>query len=448
MRPAVTILDIPTLIVMSSLSIGWAGLLLFVLRDRLITGANLFGFGPLAIWAMALLVGAAGLALAGVLTPPADRLVLNTLLLQGAALCWTAARVFGERPPVLSLMIAGPVGWLCAVSVLPEHAAGAFASGALLPGVHAVWPACAVGAAYTTATFWELWRCRSERLPALRVALLLMGMHAVIFGARAGFDLASGLLSTSVFAGFGAGPGIEIALIIEGVLHTTGMAFVLLSLTAERAAVRATAELRRQVMVDGLTGLGNRRQFDTHLTEEHRRFVRHGTALALVLIDADHFKRYNDRYGHIEGDRCLRSIAGCVGQFAKRPGDLAARFGGEEFALVLPGTDLVGAAALAEQLRAAVRDLALVHADGAEGRVTVSLGVAAWPGPLGQAELAELATADALLRAADAALYRAKAAGRDTVSLASPSLVPPELVPPEPAQSRTAHLVRARQDLG
>ncbi len=406
-----TSLDIPTLVIVGALSIGWAGLLLFVLRDRLVDGANLFGSGALAIWAVALLVGAAGLGLAGAVPPPADRLVSNTLLLLGSALSWTAARVFGERAPVLPAVLAGPLGWLALALVLPD---------AFRPGVHAVWPACAIGAAYTAATFRELWRCRPEHLPALPVALLLIGLHAVIFTGRALSDL----LPTS----HSAEAGIQIALILEGVLHTSGMAFVLLALTAERAGLRATAELRRQAMVDGLTGLANRRHFDTHLAEEHRRFVRHGTSLALVLIDADHFKRYNDRYGHIEGDRCLRSIAACVAQFAKRPGDLAARFGGEEFALILPGTDLVGAAALAEQLRAAVHTQDLVHADGVGGRVTVSLGVAAWPGPPG------LATADSLLREADTALYRAKAAGRNMICLA----------PPSPGLVRTALLARAR----
>lgn len=397
---------------MSALSIGWAGVLMFVLQDRSTGSASLFGLGPLAIWAVALLVGSAGLGLAGGTPPPADRLVLNTMLLLGSALSWTAARVFGERQPRLGAVVAGPLGWVIATLALSTYAD---------VGAHAVWSACGVGAAYTAATFRELWRCRDEALPALPVALILMGVHILIYTARAVSNLVPTAPDTEAL--------VQVALVIEGMLHTVGMGFVLLALTAERAAIRATAGLRQQAMVDGLTGLANRRHFDTHLEQEHRRYARHNSPLSLVLIDADQFKRFNDRYGHVEGDTCLRNIAACVGQFANRPGDLAARFGGEEFAILLPGTDLMGAAAVADNVRVAILNLNMPHADGVDGRVSVSLGVAAWPGGPG------FVTIDALVRDADQALYRAKAAGRAVVRVTHSA----------PGPLRSAVLARARQ---
>jgi len=135
---------------------------------------------------------------------------------------------------------------------------------------------------------------------------------------------------------------------------------------------------------------------------------RGGAPFAMILTDVDFFKKYNDRYGHVAGDACLRKVAGAIATGARRPADLAARYGGEEFALILPDTDLDGAMAVAELIRAAVAALAIEHADSASGRVTLSLGVVAgYPG----SEPDHMACA--WVEAADAALYEAKAAGRD-----------------------------------
>ncbi|ONG48222.1 hypothetical protein BKE38_22210 [Pseudoroseomonas deserti] len=183
-------------------------------------------------------------------------------------------------------------------------------------------------------------------------------------------------------------------------------------LAAERALAGLAQRLATLAATDGLTGLANRRQFDEALAEAWRR-AEAGQGLALLLVDADCFKAYNDRYGHQEGDRILRAIAAAIGVTAKRAGDVAARYGGEEFAVLLPATGPEAAAHVAEALRRRVHALDLPHADAPAGRVTISIGVAALP-PGARAPGA----AACLVEAADAALYAAKRQGRDRVALA------------------------------
>ena len=168
-------------------------------------------------------------------------------------------------------------------------------------------------------------------------------------------------------------------------------------------ALRAIADL------DGLTRLPNRRKFDEVFAREWKRGLRQGSTLALLLIDVDYFKRYNDHYGHLAGDDCLKEVACALAGVAHRPGDLAARYGGEEFALILPDTDAEGARHIAEQARQALRELALPHAasEVAE-RVTASIGVAA--------ALPADEHFERLIGEADEALYRAKEGGRDRMA--------------------------------
>ena len=164
--------------------------------------------------------------------------------------------------------------------------------------------------------------------------------------------------------------------------------------------------LRRWVYVDGLTGLHNRRHFDEQLTSEWGRAVRNNTALSVVLLDVDFFKRYNDRYGHLAGDDCLRRVAATVKASLKRPADLVARYGGEEFVCLLPHTDLNGALHVARHLGQLVFAQGIEHADSSAAPVvTVSLGVCS------KREQAT-GTVGELLRQADAQLYAAKARGR------------------------------------
>ena len=169
--------------------------------------------------------------------------------------------------------------------------------------------------------------------------------------------------------------------------------------------IELAKKLEKLATTDSLTGLANRRRFDEHFTAEVARSARSGEPLTLVLCDVDHFKRFNDRYGHQGGDACLIEVARALDDVVRRPADLAVRYGGEEFALVLPGTSEEGAAVLAERLRARMRELAVPHEDNdGRGVVTLSAGVATVIGSW---------TVDEIVALADRALYEAKASGRD-----------------------------------
>ena len=181
-----------------------------------------------------------------------------------------------------------------------------------------------------------------------------------------------------------------------------GQAILLRRELDRRAA--AETDLAQLSMTDALTGLPNRRHLDHFIAREWRRAGRTGATLAMLLIDADHFKDLNDRFGHVRGDEVLRRLADVIDGSIRRPGDLAARYGGEEFAVVMPDTDLAGARRIAELIRHRVASL--IVGDGL--RLTVSIGVAAVRPPPG-------ATVGALIAEADAALYAAKSAGRDRV---------------------------------
>ncbi|MDX5373478.1 MAG: diguanylate cyclase [Pseudomonadaceae bacterium] len=167
--------------------------------------------------------------------------------------------------------------------------------------------------------------------------------------------------------------------------------------------------LRAQVMLDGLTGIPNRRAFDERLEAAWGQSCRDGSPLSLLMIDVDHFKHYNDHYGHLQGDQCLRQVARALAGVLNRPYDLLARFGGEEFVGLLPDTDEAGAVQIAERMRAAIAGLDIEHAAApGSGRLGVSIGVAtALPTPL--------SSAAEHLGWADEQLYRAKREGRDRV---------------------------------
>jgi diguanylate cyclase (GGDEF)-like protein/PAS domain S-box-containing protein len=181
----------------------------------------------------------------------------------------------------------------------------------------------------------------------------------------------------------------------------------------EEEAADANRRLRALAGQDGLTGLANRRTFDDTLAHEYRRAKRERRNFALIMIDVDWFKAFNDRYGHLAGDDCLRKVGAVLSSVLQRPGDLAARYGGEEFVALLPHTDEIGAASVAERVRQAVLELAIRHDAGACGVVTISAGVA------GLNEIGRDSEAEALLRAADQALYCAKRTGRNIVVRAS-----------------------------
>ncbi len=180
--------------------------------------------------------------------------------------------------------------------------------------------------------------------------------------------------------------------------------------SAEAALLRSTERLSVLAATDGLTGTANRRTYDGVLQSEWHRAIRSREPIALLMLDIDYFKLYNDRYGHPDGDRALRAVAACIRDCVRRPGDLVARYGGEEFAVLLPDTDRAGALHLAEQIRAAVAGLAMPHAGSPLGVLTVSIGAAVERPDEGEEP-------DVLVQAADEALYAAKRGGRDRVGV-------------------------------
>jgi diguanylate cyclase (GGDEF)-like protein len=176
------------------------------------------------------------------------------------------------------------------------------------------------------------------------------------------------------------------------------------------AARRHKALLENPTDTDSLTGLPNRRLFEDRLVREYERARRSGAPFALVMADVDHFKKYNERYGHLSGDDCLRKLAAAIGEGARRPADLAARYGGEEFGIILADTDRTGANAVVDTIRAAVAALDLRHPDNPAGHVTLSMGVY-----VGHPALAERNDPLAWVEVAEALLCEAKEGGRNCV---------------------------------
>lgn len=161
--------------------------------------------------------------------------------------------------------------------------------------------------------------------------------------------------------------------------------------------------------LDGLTGIPNRRYFDEHFDAEWRRALRYNTSLSLIMCDIDYFKDYNDTYGHLSGDDCLRQVASTLSANLNRSGELVARYGGEEFAIVLPYSSLENAASLAEKLRSEIESLGIAHVNSKVSRyVTISLGVASVVPTM------DLLPAS-LISSADKALYMGKKEGRNQV---------------------------------
>ena len=184
-----------------------------------------------------------------------------------------------------------------------------------------------------------------------------------------------------------------------------------------KARIRNHIRLKQQAdlleslsLLDALTDIPNRRRFDEALAVEWKRAVRDATPLSLLMIDIDHFKQYNDHYGHGAGDVCLQKIAAELAKGVVRPGDLVARYGGEEFVVILPETVLEAALQIGERLRDSIEKLALTHVYPKAGSiVTISVGAAA------QAGISEDLSPQILKDAADKALYSAKETGRNRV---------------------------------
>jgi diguanylate cyclase (GGDEF)-like protein len=385
-------LDLPTLLVVATIGIAFAGIVLNLAawRDE---GARALGF-----WGAALLLASAGLAaiVAAPLPNPAAVLLGDALLTLSGALCWAGARIFtGSKAPYW-LVLAGPALLLL---VAAAHA---------IDVAHVSLTLILIGG-YTVAAAVALARDHAEQLRSRNAAITLLLFHAVFQFAR----VILAILGLGIYHSHAH--GIYVAVFLEALLFAIAISTVLLAMVKEQAALRSTRQLRRMTMVDGLTGLGNRRQFDQSLARETRRAARVRQNLALLMIDVDHFKLYNDTYGHLPGDTCLRAIAGAISRVVLRPGDVATRFGGEEFAVLLTAMDEMGAVDAANRIHASVAALRIEHATSPYGMLTVSVGVASRLPAIG-----DKAPED-LVRQADWALYVAKSEGRNATRTASES---------------------------
>lgn len=209
------------------------------------------------------------------------------------------------------------------------------------------------------------------------------------------------------------------AVVVVGLLGLTGLIgwFLILDIRRRTAAEEALRDAQQQLlasnrqlellaMKDALTGLANRRCFDETLAVEARRAQRDGTSLALLMIDIDHFKLFNDALGHVAGDACLQAVSNVLESCVRRPSDLVARYGGEEMAVIMPATDSAGATVVAQLMLERLQQAHIAHPGSPFGRVTVSIGIAVGTG-VGLDSLPDL------IEAADQALYRAKAVGRN-----------------------------------
>ena len=213
-----------------------------------------------------------------------------------------------------------------------------------------------------------------------------------------------------------------IAIFISAVLGWMGFRLVRLIQFREQAETELrhtqdalenlNKQLEKLALEDGLTGLANRRQFDETLIKDYKQAMRSSSPLGLVMIDVDHFKSYNDIYGHPAGDDCLKTISRVIKESLKRPVDLAARYGGEEIVLLLPNTQLEGALTVAETIRQAIYALGIPHSGNETGVVTISAGVSAVVPGIKDNSVLEL------VQAADKALYSAKHGGRNSISAA------------------------------
>lgn len=196
-----------------------------------------------------------------------------------------------------------------------------------------------------------------------------------------------------------------------------GITAALTDITDRKQAEQKLADINRQLEYyannDHLTGLPNRRNVDEVLADEVRRAMRSGHPLSVLMIDVDYFKKYNDHYGHLRGDDCLRIVAAELKKSLHRYGDVVGRYGGEEFVAILPGTDAIGALKVAGALLNAIGALNMQHAQSRYGKITLSIGVASLDSVSHVPDTARMC--DTLLQTADRALYKAKLAGRNTV---------------------------------
>ena len=319
----------------------------------------------------------------------------NTLLLLSFAITWTGARVFDGRAPLPMYIVMGPVSWIICAH-LPSFS-GELQMRILLSS--------GIITCYTWLTAYEFWRGRSEPLVSRWPAIFMLFAHGALF-----------LLRTPLAAILPWSPTNDVfdsvwlaVLSFEALLFTIAIAFILLAMAKERTEYRH----KTAAMVDPLTGIANRRSFLQDGQDLMKRHASDPCPAAVLLIDLDHFKSINDRFGHAIGDRVLQVFADAE-KANMRSTDLIGRLGGEEFAALLYNTDRDKALALAERIRSTFAEAA-VEVDGCPVGATVSIGVVlVQDGPLDVPEL---------LGQADQALYHAKERGRNRVEVATLDLV-------------------------
>lgn len=315
----------------------------------------------------------------------------GALLFTSFGVTWTGARVFDGRAPRFGSLITGAALWVLACQFQGFNEA---------PELR-VLLSSGIIAAFGWAGAYEFWRGRDERLLSRWPAIILLFAHGALFLLRTPLSVAmpqtahSGALSSAwltVVSG-------------EALLFTIAIAFVLLAMAKERAEFHQ----RRAALIDSLTGLANRRAFLQGAEDLIRLQVRRGRPVAVFLIDLDHFKSINDRFGHMVGDKVLK-LFGDLAKAKLRGTDIVGRLGGEEFAVLLADADRDNAFLVAERLRSAFATSSIVAAD-AVVSATISIGISIIQDP--NEDLTHL------LASADQALYRAKANGRNQCVLAA-----------------------------
>jgi len=351
-----------------------------------------------AWWGCAHLMRSGSIVLFGMYGSVSDLISIdlaNAILFFSFGVTWTGARVFDHRAPLPVYLLIGPLLWFF-VSHIP-----AFTENLDLR----VLLSCGIIATYTWLTAYEFWRGRSEPLVSRWPAIFLLFANGSLF-----------LLSTpmaSMLPWLSGGHVLEsvwlIVMTFESLLFTISIAFILLAMAKERAEYR----LRTAAMVDSLTGIANRRAFLQGGTELTKRHAANPCPTAVLLIDLDHFKTINDRFGHAVGDRVLQIFARTAQENIKSP-DLIGRLGGEEFAVVFHNVGQERAAARAELIRTAFAEAA-DEVDGYPVAATLSIGMVF-------CRDTELDLPD-LLTQADEALYDAKERGRNRVEIASRDLI-------------------------
>jgi len=350
-----------------------------------------------AWWGFAHLIRAGSIALFGMYGSAPDLITIdlaNALLFTAYAATWTGARVFAGRPAEPVYLVTGAVLWLL-VCRLPVLADAVDTRSMIASGI----------VTYTWLTAYEFWRGRSEPLVSRWPAIFMLFAHGALF-----------LLRTPLAAMLPWSPGNHMfgsvwltVLSFEALLFTISIAFILLAMAKERTELRH----RTAAMVDPLTGIANRRSFLQDAAQLAKRHVANPRPTAVLLIDLDHFKSINDRFGHALGDRALEVFADAARQ-SVRASDLLGRLGGEEFAAILANTSRDTAVAVAERIRMSFAQAAL-EVDNRPVGATVSIGLV-------HCQEAALDVAE-LLAQADRALYFAKENGRNRVEVATLDMV-------------------------